>query len=455
MATITQQPNEFGLAVGPNIWVIGTLGTANRFVLGVEIDGSLVATFKQTPNPAGVGIFDINQILQSYLHSQFVEITEKAAQTPGAALRYRIRYGSEIGTTIAWNGYSSYKVVFNGYKAFNQLNWPEFGQYIPSMETELCEIAGVDYTSCPLAEVKYLTSYPETRDYVDITGIPNKPVLIDDWQTLSFANFHQQSWTTLDAMNKAPWAVKIEYYNAAGTNYDTRAYTLSTPNGMPIRVDCEANTVAFTDDLLVGTIGTGPKNLQEASLWPVTQPAYYRVSLWTRSCGDVLDCDDISDIIDNSACLWAIQSYTLTADCSPFEPIQMSFMNEFGVRDYWTFTKRNTYSEGIQRNNYFRDAGTWSASSYAIESYERGTNTFNSTATVRMLVSTDWVTNEQAEWFSVLFSTPDAKIFYNDQWVAVTLTSTEYQQKTVARDNKVFRYELTLEFAQPKTIQRG
>ena len=76
MATITQQPNEFNLAVGPNIWVIGTLGTANRFVLGVEIDGSLVATFKQTPNPAGVGIFDINQILQSYLHSQFIETTE-------------------------------------------------------------------------------------------------------------------------------------------------------------------------------------------------------------------------------------------------------------------------------------------------------------------------------------------------------------------------------------------
>lgn len=453
MATITQQPNEFNLAVGPNIWTLGTIGLANRFVLGVEINGSLVATFKQTPNPAGVGIFDVNQILQSYLRSQFVETTEKAAVTPGAALRYRVRYGSETGTTTTWNGYSGYKVVLNGYKEFNQLQWNNYGFYIPFMETEAC--VGGGYTSCPIGEVFYLTSYPETRDYPDINDIPNKPVLIDDWQTLSFANFHQTSWTSPDGANKSPFAVKIEYYNAAGVNYWTHAYSLSLPNGMPVRANCNTTGWSMTNDRLVGTIGTGPKNLQEAGLWPATQPAYYRVSLWTRACGNIADCTDDSEIIDTMACLWAIHSYTLTEDCSPFEPIQMSFMNEFGVRDYWTFTKRNTYSEGIQRNNYFRDAGSWSASTYTIESYERGTQTFNSTATAKMLVSTDWVTNEQAEWFSVLFSSPDAKIFYNGEWIAVALTNTEYQQKTVARDNKMFRYELTLEFAQPKTIQRG
>ena len=173
MASLLQQPNEFGLAVGPNVYVVDGLGSANRYVLTVYVGAAPIATIKQTPNPAGVGIFDVQQILQSYLSNAYVESTPQAAPTPGAAIRYRVRYGTQTGdATPSYTDYSPYKVVINGYKPFNDLNWLNQQQYIAEMDgVTPCEGAGEsDYSSCPIAEVKFLTSYPETRDYSDMTS---------------------------------------------------------------------------------------------------------------------------------------------------------------------------------------------------------------------------------------------------------------------------------------------
>lgn len=471
MAVITQQPNEFNLAVGPNIWTLGSIGTANRFVLAVEINGQLVTTLKQTPNPAEAGIFDVSQILQSYLSNPFIEATEKFAPTPGAGLRYRIRYGVEVGSTITWNGYSNYKVVLNGYKDFNDLNWTNYGFYIPFMEEAPCEDPGNPYTSCPISEVNFLTSYPETIDTPGISGIPCQPVTastdntFNEIATLNFASFHQTSWSTIDAYNKAPWAVIIRYYNASNVNYYTNAYSLYDSNGYMLRGNCNSPVGTITNPYLVGTIGTGPRNLWEAGLFPtnVAQPvpAYYTVELWTKGCGTITDCADVSEIIDgaqNGGCLWAIHAYRVIEDCSKFEPVRLSFLNEFGGRDYYTFTKRNTYTENIERNNYFRDAGTWSAGVYSINSHERGTQTFNSTVRSTMYVSTDWLSDDISYWLEKLYTSPDVKMWTggaNGEWIAVNITSTSYQQKNAVRDNKLFRHELTFDYSQPQKRQRG
>ena len=469
MAVITQQPNEFGLAVGPNIWTIGTIGSANRFVLGVEINGSIQATFKQTPNPAGVGIFDIQQVLQSYLASPFIETTQQFVPTPGGGLRYRIRYGTETGSSITWNGYSNYKVVFNGYKAFNDLNWDNYGYYIPFMEETPCEgIGDSPYTSCPLAEVNFLTSIPTTIDTPGISGVPVQYVTAstdntyNEWATLSFANFHQQSWTSPDLVNKTPWAVVIKYYNASNVNYYTYAYTLTDPNGMQLRLDCNSNVGTISNQYLMGTIGSGPRNLWLNGMFPTNVgqpvPAYYTIELWTKACTTVGDCDDISEILDNLGCLWASHAYQVVDYCSPFEPVRLSFLNEFGGRDYYTFTKRNTYTENVQRNTFFRDAGSWSSSTYTINSHERGTQTFNSTATANMFVSTDWIDDDMSIWLEKLYTSPEVKMWTggaNGEWLAVNLTNTTYQQKTRARDNKLYRHELTFEYSQPQQRQRG
>ena len=455
MATLLQQPNEFNLAVGPNVWVLDNLSSATNYILGIEIDGNIIATIKQTPNPSGVGIFEISQILQSYLSGSFVETTQFASTTPGAAFKYRVRYGTQTGTSVpTWNGYSDYKIVINGYKNFNELDWVNQDLYVPELVTDLCGPG--QYQSCPVARVNFLTTYPDVRNYTDTGDIYEKKVYLTDWHTLSWANFHQDSFGTFsDVDNKSPWAVKFEFFDEDGILYEDFGYFLIDDNGMPIRTDCTSNDWLMTDSALIGTIGVGPKNLIDAGFWPTTDPKYYRVTLWTKNCDTPTDCEDKVDVYDTSFCIWAAESFEVITDCSKFEPIQLSFMNEFGVRDYYTFTKRNTLTENITRNNFQRDAGTWSASSFSIQPWERGEQTFNTQVVTNMTVSTDWLTDDVSKWLERLFVSPDVKIWYNDEWRAVTLTSTTYNEKTVARDNKMFRHELSLQFSQNKRIQRG
>lgn len=459
MANITQSPAEFNLVAGPNVWTLDNLGAADRYLLQVEIAGTAVATFKQTANPAGVAHFDLSQILQSWLSNAFTETTQKASTTAGAAVRYRVRWGTQTGATISWDGYSDYKVVINGYKEFSDLDWPAYSQYIAQMDAETaCAGPGESpYSTCTLASVDFMSTYPGERTYSDLGTIPEKPVYADEWHTISWANFHTESWLSsrLDVNNKSPWAVQIEFYNASGTLYETKGYFLTGPNGMPVRTSCTSADWTMTDESLIGTLGAGPKNLELAGLWPATAPAWYRITLWTKGCAIPTDCDDIVDIQDTSACLWAAQSFKMVDDCTKFTPIQMSFLNEFGVRDYWTFRKRNTYTDNIRRNNYQRDVGTWSGSTYTIQTYERGEQTFNTEVSTTMSVTTDWVEDDVAAWLEKLFVSPDAKIYYEGQWLAVTLQNTNYQQKTVARDNKIYNYTLDFQFANNQRIQRG
>ncbi len=66
-ASITQSPSAWNRVVGPNVWVLTGINTEDAYAVGVYINGSQVATFRQAANPAGVAIFDASKVLQSYL----------------------------------------------------------------------------------------------------------------------------------------------------------------------------------------------------------------------------------------------------------------------------------------------------------------------------------------------------------------------------------------------------
>lgn len=152
---------------------------------------------------------------------------------------------------------------------------------------------------------------------------------------------------------------------------------------------------------------------------------------------------------------WACHEFTVQQDCTPFVPVQMSFLNPWGVRDYWTFTKRNTYAINTQKDTYYRDLGTWSDSTWSANSWDRGTQTFNQIGLVGMTLSTDWMSQPRSKFMEQLFTSPEVKVYYEGQWLAATITTTTYQQKTWAREAGLIRYEIAIEFSVPKMRQRG
>ncbi len=64
--TITQSPTQkFDMAYGPNPVTLTGIGGADKYVLQIVRNGSIIADVRQTPNTQGYAIFDIQNILQT------------------------------------------------------------------------------------------------------------------------------------------------------------------------------------------------------------------------------------------------------------------------------------------------------------------------------------------------------------------------------------------------------
>jgi len=459
MATLTSQPNDWNLAYAPNIYTLGTLGLADRYVLRVVIDGAIVATFKQPSNPSGVAHFDVSKVLQSYLESSYVESTTELAVTPNAVISYQVYYGSETNGVYLQDGASAIKHTLNGYTDWRVKNW-DYVDYIPD-PTDLdclCEVPPC-YTDATYSRTyEFLTNWPTTN----ASGIKKYKVRSDEYKTLSFFN-RILGWNdgTMWGPNESPFFVKYTYFNAAGGTLGTEIKAISTSTGLPVRSDCQDYTThTHTDAELIGTIAVGPQNIKDGSFYWAPTTASYTVELYSiNACyltdnGPIGDCDDIGELVDYLGYPIYQSEFIIDDYCQKFEPITISFMNAFGCADYYTFSKRNTYNTAVTRNNYKQQLGSWNESTWSIDPTGRGRRTFATMATTQMTLTSDWMTDTESAWLEELFTSPSAKIYINGAWEPVVILSTEYQQMTSAR-NGMFQHEITVQFANDKNIQRG
>ncbi len=445
MASITQYPNVFNSAYVPNVFVVDGIGTADRYVLQVRSGNTVLSTFKQPPNAAGVGIFDVQRVLQSYLDSQiFVEEIVKLSDTPGALFRYNVLYGTETGnvTTVAGQGVT-YNVL-NAYDGWRVLN-SDLTPYIPVptqiFDCETSQDRNVEF----LNSFEFLTNYPGTI-----------PVANTDWHTLSFINDIPATENDNIAFNKAPFWVRVTTTLAGAASEDI-VYAISTPNGNTLRIDCNDPAETFTDANRIATVGAGPRNLD--TLLTQSYDAYQvRIYSYDVCIGTTIqDCTDYSEILSDGYLGDVIfqKSFTVTNEtCQRFEPIQLSFINQWGIKDYFTFDKRNTEQVTTQKNNFVKPLGTWNADSFTINQNGRGKTTFSSTAMTMVTMQSDWMSDAVSEWLQELYQSTNVNIYIDGVWEPCNILTSTYTQKTYAR-NQLFQHDVQVEFANNQKLQRG
>jgi len=439
MATLTAQPDFVNLATGPNVYTLTDIGTAERYVLKVEIDGVIKATVKQTPNEASVAHFDIQEILRSSLSEISVETLSKATGVAGAAIRYRVQFGVEDSGAFISSGFSSFKVALNGYKAFNELQWTSANDYLADTELVAC-LGGGNIRE--VSQTNFLT-----ESTVD-TLLPT------DWYTLSLFNFHREPLTA--NINATPWAVGIILYEG-NVVLDEYYYTLKEPLIGP-RTDCTDALLPLLSKDQVVHIGVGPENLRQITPGlDVDNATRIEVNVFSYdSCKTPLipDCDDQDDIKEYAGPLWATKEFKIENPCTKFEPIQLSFMNKFGVPDYYTFIRRNDRTDNINRNNYLADPGTWNSATYTIADTDRGYAVANTGITSEVEVSTDWLDDDTSKWLRELFLSPAIKAYYEGQWQSVIGVTTTYEEKTEARNNRLYRHNIRVRLSNNIRVQK-
>ena len=144
-------------------------------------------------------------------------------------------------------------------------------------------------------------------------------------------------------------------------------------------------------------------------------------------------------------------------NCWGFEPIRFTWLNPKGGRDWYTYIKRNTWTQSAQRETLFRLPKYWSSATYSNSDNSParwGTTVFNIDLTNTWTASTDWITEEESLWLREMFASPSVFVYLpgRSQPTAITITDGEYSVQTYARQ-KLFQHFVSFVEAQPQNTQ--
>ena len=459
MATlIEQKPLYTQLPVGQEVIFVVSNNTIVatqtnvRFIADVYISDTIpssvtttsipTATFKTTPNNAGVGIFDLKQVVENYVSadnmaynsSEYkgvsttnntphpIHLIDKYSRNKKAArwltIQFKTQYTDANGDVVTPEALFAVSVdyqMFNGYlkytdelSIFNNDFGFSLGNFNLSSPTD-----------------RFLTNAPATQ-YANL----------EDYGTVAFL-----------APNAVLGYIKLIYKNSAGGQIGTEDVDRLGSNGA---YNSPYSTRIYQQLMYFGCF---PANLQN---WSSTFQAL--VTAGTIQGGSiVVQAFDVSN--DEIS-----KEYTININCpntKGFESIRLCWLNQWGAWDYYTFTQKSVRSVSTKGSTYEQLAGTWNEAAYRVDSYKGGKKAFRVNATEKIKMNTDFVSESENEMFEELINSPEVYILEGYQPDAATsalnqyvkpvrLTTSSFVKKTVAND-KLIQY--TFEVEKSKTLR--
>jgi len=460
MATlIEQKPLYTQLPVGQEvIFVVSNstivAGFTNvRFIADVYISDTIpssvtttsipTATFKTTPNNAGVGIFDFKQVVENYVsadnmafvNSQYKGVTttndtphplhliDKYSRNKKAArwlcIQFKTQYTDASGDVVTPEVEFQVSVdyqLFNGYlkytdelSIFNNDFGFDLNNFDLSAQTDRF------LTNAPA------TQYANLEDYGTFALLPSL------------------------ATNSDLAHITLKYINSSNVQIGTEDVDKVFANGAYINIGSKIyNRILY--------FGCFPANLQN---WSTTFNAL--VAAGTIQGGSI-----VVQAFSNSGAI--SKGYTININCpnlKGYESIRLCWLNQWGGWDYYTFIQKSVRSISTKGSTYEQLAGTWNEAAYRVDSYKGGKKAFRVNATEKITMNTDFVSESENDMFEELINSPEVYILEGyqtdgsfsalNQYVKpVRLTTSSFTKKTVAND-KLIQY--TFEVEKSKTLR--
>jgi hypothetical protein len=462
--SLRNTPSDFNLSFGKNIFTLqDTAGATDQVKFGLNIlsgstGGTQVATLRQFENPSGTAHFDLQNILKNYTTPN-PELQSITGITNGRYETFRFvgEVGYEIGGTFTISEYAtgstgSYCVI-GGRKQFNDLAWGAgFVNHIPI----ITEILGCPASVAPKYALtdwsqEYTTDYnSETPSWAQGKRIYTQKISTDSnaKRTLSYLNrITNPIFGTISDKRRTIKGFRItimsgtsqldDFYieniisNGGGPNTDISGTTYDTYPYDVISVQCGHDM--YTADTsnathwFVGTFTLNDSGCLDVSLPYWSQPLHHVYRF------------DVNE-----------------GECNDFDIVEFSWLNSFGVRDYFDFRKRKDYNISIERNTYEQLEGTWSAADYSVNSYDRGEKTFSQSIQERYTCNTGYLSDNEAEFLKNLYLSADVKVRFegDSDYYSVTLEDSQWTERTFRKD-KLFQNTVTFRMANKINSQRG
>jgi hypothetical protein len=452
VSIIEQHPVGLFVPVGQDLIFVVSNQTAVlnetrvKFVAEVYIGTSVAAvnpsantpigTFKTTPNNAGVGMFDLRNVVENYVKADNMAADGSAYKTTVTSdsvrhpvhlidkyslntnlgrymlVRFSVEYlvGTTVEIDIKTRANSSPLFIFNGYvKHIDVLNKSgnNFGY-------DTTKFILIDSTS------EFLTNAPTTQ-YANL----------EDYGTMSMVT----STTGL-------YQIRLNYYDSDNNYLNSDTIARNSASGAwsnPFTADSNRQILHF---------GCFPGNLQN---WASNFKTL--VGLGTIQ-GGYITVTAQNQIVDEIS-----KTYTIKLNCpngKGYEPIRLCWLNQWGAWDYYTFTQKSIKSTSTSGATYNQLAGTWNESLYRPDSYKGGKKAFRVNATEKITMNSDFVTEDEAVIFEELINSPEVyllkgytspaetKSVLNQYVTPVRLLTSSFTKKTIAND-KLMQYNFEIE----------
>ena len=463
VSVIEQIPLYNTLPVGQEIIFVVSNDTAVanqtkvKFCVDVHISDSgipnlnttsdLIGTFKTTPNDAGVGIFDLTNIVSNYVKADNMCAANAEYKTTAAssgdlfpmhlidkyslsddairymALRFYVEYLQNGVVTPNTNTEvdSREYAIFNGYLKHTDvldLQAPDFGFDMANFE------ASTSY------DARYLTNAPTTQ-YAN-SG---------DYGTLAFLAPRNG---VANKVNR----IQIQYLDSSNASLGfTDTVTKSAANGAYFSYNASINKK-------IVYFGCFPGNLQNwstnyASAVATGNLSHYQIIAHTGAPGI------------GTQSLETMTIYVNCPDLKNYESIRLCWINQWGVWDYYTFTKKSIRTTNTRGTTYTQLGGTWNKSRYTIDSYKGGKKSFRMNANESIRINTDFVSEDFNTMFEEMINSPEVYMLdkyttegtikaLNQYVTPVRITTSSFQKKTKANDNLI---QYTFEIEKSKTLR--
>jgi hypothetical protein len=406
---------------------------------------SYIGTFKTTPNNAGAGIFDIRNVLETFLkpdnegskYSTYKIGTINRAAPPIHLIDF---------FSLSENSIKYYAINFYTESALNPTDTDIVrSDAVPSQEftifngviqyDDVLSLISGDFGYSLLQQNFFLTN---TGGSFLSTAPTTQYARLTDYGTLPFLNYLPSS------IYKVQWFT-FTYYWAGGSSTET--FQQNTAGGG------STNYTGGSKEKIM-YIGAFPANLRSTSTLFQTAITngltHYEIFTETDNVGG------------NSSATYTIQ--ILCPNERGYEGIRLTWLNQWGTWDYYTFNMKSTKSIATKRTSYTQLGGTWNKSQFKIAGYKGGKKNFRVNSIEKIKMNTDFVTEAEGIWFEQLINSNEVYVLdgfqtdpvnntaLNNYVTPATLTTSSYITKTIAND-RLMQYTFEIEKSKTKRTQ--
>ena len=247
---ITKNPSQFQPVLSDDLFFVVSADTTNtfkfRYVYELYIDNTYVFGGKSTPNPFGLGVLDLQQVLESYVANNPIALYDTTPiythQTfpfsrpyQDETVTYYIKCGYEYASTalgtvtgFTGNGNAIGDPAFQSspFKTFRSTMGTNPRATQQSFDYDPFVLSGSPVGTNPTTSGLFLTNSPRIRDIQE-----------DEYYTLGFTNYYLNPSTTGNSLSE-PYYVRYNFYNDAGVLLDTYTYDNIVSNGGGPRTNC-------------------------------------------------------------------------------------------------------------------------------------------------------------------------------------------------------------------------